>query len=126
MKEIMAKTFRFIVTSMIISPVIYLGIAAVMILTGKPASPETPQGGIAFEELFFDYTGLPELELDREPMDLDQGWRAEGVQALAPSVRRVRVGRAPHRLRLRGRIDLRRLRWVAVRPHRDATGRGGA
>ena len=42
--------------------VIYLGIAAVLILTGKPKKPDLAQHGLAFDELFFDYSNLPELQ----------------------------------------------------------------
>jgi non-heme chloroperoxidase len=62
MKKITAKAFRFIVTSVLISAVIYFGIAAVLILAGKPKKPDPAQRGPAFDELFFDYSNLPELK----------------------------------------------------------------
>jgi len=58
MKKIISKAFKFA----IISAVIYFGIAAVLILTGKPKKPDPAQRGLAFDELFFDYSSLPELK----------------------------------------------------------------
>ena len=58
MKKIISKVFKFA----IISAVIYFGIAAVLILTGKPKKPDPAQRGLAFDELFFDYSSLPELK----------------------------------------------------------------
>ncbi len=62
MKKLILKIFRFIVTSALISIVIYFGIVAVLILTGKHSQPDPAQRGPAFEELFFDYSSLPELK----------------------------------------------------------------
>jgi len=58
MKKMISKVFKFA----IISAVIYFGIAAVLILTGKPKKPDPAQRGLAFDELFFDYSSLPELK----------------------------------------------------------------
>jgi non-heme chloroperoxidase len=61
-KEILSKVFKFVFTSVLISAVIYFGIVAVLILTGKPKKPDPAQRGPAFDELFFDYSSLPELK----------------------------------------------------------------
>jgi non-heme chloroperoxidase len=60
--KIISKIFKFVLTFMVISAVIYFGIAAVLILTGKPRKPDQAQRGPAFDELFFDYSSLPELK----------------------------------------------------------------
>jgi len=62
MKKIISKVFKFVVSFVLISVVIYFGIIAVLLLTGKPKKPEPAQRGPAFEELFFDYSSLPELK----------------------------------------------------------------
>ena len=62
MKEIISKGFKFIVTFVLISVLIYFGIIAVLFLTGKPEKPESAQHGPTFDELFFDYSSLPELK----------------------------------------------------------------
>jgi non-heme chloroperoxidase len=62
MKKIISKVFKFVFTFVLISAVIYFGIAAVLILTGKPKKPDIRQRGPAFDELFFDYSSLPELK----------------------------------------------------------------
>ncbi len=49
-----------IITFLTISVLIYFGIATVMILFGKPKKVAHVQGGIAFSELFFDYSSLPQ------------------------------------------------------------------
>jgi hypothetical protein len=48
-----------IFTFLLISAVIYFGIAVVLIFFVKPKKP--PKTGLTFNELFLDYTGLPEL-----------------------------------------------------------------
>jgi len=58
----MEKIILKILTFLIISVVIYFGIAAVLILGGKPKKPTSYEGGPAFNELFFDYSNLPELK----------------------------------------------------------------
>ena len=62
MKKIISKVFKFVFTFVLISAVIYFGIVAVLILTGKPKKPDLAQRGLAFDELFFDYSTLPELK----------------------------------------------------------------
>jgi len=62
MKKIISKVFKFVWTSVLISAVIYFGIVAVLMLTGKPKKPDPAQRGPAFDELFFDYSSLPELK----------------------------------------------------------------
>ena len=62
MKKIISKVFKFVVSFVLISVVIYFGIIAVLLLTGKPKKPEPAQRGPAFDELFFDYSSLPELK----------------------------------------------------------------
>jgi non-heme chloroperoxidase len=58
MKKIISKVFTFV----LISAVIYFGIASALILTGKPKEPDVGQRGPAFDELFIDYSSLPELK----------------------------------------------------------------
>ncbi len=60
--KIISKIFKFVFTFMLISAVIYFGIIAVLILTGKPKKPDPGQRGLAFDELFLDYSSLPELK----------------------------------------------------------------
>ena len=62
MKKIISKVFKFVVSFVLISVVIYFGIIAVLLLTGKPKKPEPAQRSPAFDELFFDYSSLPELK----------------------------------------------------------------
>jgi non-heme chloroperoxidase len=62
MKKIISKVFKFAFTFVLISVVIYFGIIAVLILTGKPKKPDPRQRGPAFDELFLDYSSLPELK----------------------------------------------------------------
>lgn len=50
------KILIFLLTS----AVVYSGIASVLILLAKPERPADP--GLTFNELFFDYTNLPELD----------------------------------------------------------------
>lgn len=56
--EIFFKILNFI----IISVVIQFSIATVLILFGKGKAPTPEAGGLAFNELFFDYTNLPPLQ----------------------------------------------------------------
>ncbi|MBW1812441.1 MAG: alpha/beta hydrolase [Deltaproteobacteria bacterium] len=58
MKKIISKIFTFV----LISVTIYFGIATVLILAGKPKKSTPVQSGLAFNELFFDYSSLPELQ----------------------------------------------------------------
>ncbi len=58
MNKLISKIFKFV----IISIVIYFGIVGVLIVTGKPKKPDPAQRGLAFDELFFDYSSLPKLK----------------------------------------------------------------
>ena len=58
----MEKIFLVILKSLIISVVIYFAIATVLILGVKPTKPTPDEGGPAFNELFIDYTNLPQLK----------------------------------------------------------------
>ncbi|MEI7616190.1 MAG: alpha/beta hydrolase, partial [Actinomycetota bacterium] len=51
-----------IIIAFIIPVVIYFGIASVMIIVGKPGKSEEAAQSLGFKELYFDYTGLPELK----------------------------------------------------------------
>ena len=62
MKKIISKVFKFVVTFVLISAVIYFGIIAGLILTGKPKKPDSAQRGPAFDELFIDYSNAPKLQ----------------------------------------------------------------
>ena len=62
MKKIISKVFKIVVTFVLISVVIYFGIIAVLFLTGKPKKHDPAQCDLAFDELFFDYSSLPELK----------------------------------------------------------------
>ena len=62
MKRIISKVFKFLFTFVIISVVIYFVIIAVLILTVKPKKQDPSQCDLAFDELFFDYSSLPELK----------------------------------------------------------------
>ncbi len=62
MKKVISKVFKFVFIFVLISAVIYFGIIAVLILTGKPKKQDPAQRGLAFDELFFDYSSLPELK----------------------------------------------------------------
>mgnify|MGYP002638009174 CR=1 FL=1 len=56
--EIFLKIINFI----LISFVIQLSIAAVLTIFGKGKLPDSPEGGLVFDELFLDYTNLPQLQ----------------------------------------------------------------
>ena len=58
----MEITLLQVFINVLISVVIYFGIATVLILGGKRNKPTSYDGKVAFNELFFDYTTLPELE----------------------------------------------------------------
>ena len=58
----MEITFIQVLVNVVISVVIYFGIATVLILVGKRKKPTSFDGKLAFNELFFDYTTLPELK----------------------------------------------------------------
>jgi len=57
MMEMFLKILYFI----FISVLIQFSIATVLILFGKGKKPTPDEGGLAFNELFFDYTNLPQL-----------------------------------------------------------------
>jgi alpha-beta hydrolase superfamily lysophospholipase len=48
-----------VLISILISVVVYFGIAAVLIASGKPDKPDQHEQGLDFKELFLDYSGLP-------------------------------------------------------------------
>jgi non-heme chloroperoxidase len=58
----MEKCFLWILKFLILSAVIYFSIATVLILVGKRKTPSPDEGGLAFNELFFDYASLPKLK----------------------------------------------------------------
>lgn len=58
----MKKIISTIATVVVISAAIYCGIAAVLVLMGKPEAPAADPVGLAFDELFIDYANLPELQ----------------------------------------------------------------
>jgi len=58
----MGKCFLWILKFLILSAVIYFSIATVLILVGKRKTASPDEGGLAFNELFFDYASLPELK----------------------------------------------------------------
>jgi len=51
-----------IVAFILISAGVYFGIAAIMIISGKPRKPHAHQNDVAFRELFFDYHDIPRLQ----------------------------------------------------------------
>jgi len=51
-----------ILTFVLMSGVIYFGIAATLILVGKPRKPREAQQGLSFAELLFDTSSLPALQ----------------------------------------------------------------
>jgi len=56
MEIVFLRIFNFLLFSV----VIYFAIAAVLILIGKRKKPTTDEGGLAFDELFIDYTNMPQ------------------------------------------------------------------
>ena len=58
----MKKLISRIVTVAVVSAGIYCGIAAVLILMGKPEVPASNPGGLAFDELVTDYSNLPGVQ----------------------------------------------------------------
>ena len=60
--KIISKIFKFVFSFVLISAVIYFGIVTFLMITGKPKNPDLTQPGPAFDELFFDYSSLPELK----------------------------------------------------------------
>jgi len=58
MNTVLTRILTFVLTSV----VIYFGIAATLIVVGKPREPLDARQGLSFDELFFDYANLPELQ----------------------------------------------------------------
>ncbi|NRA53098.1 MAG: alpha/beta fold hydrolase [Gammaproteobacteria bacterium] len=58
----MNQKFRKLAIFVPITVAIYLTIATVLILAGKPKAPDVTQSGINISEMFFDYSGLPQLQ----------------------------------------------------------------
>jgi len=56
------ETFIKIINFILISLVIQLTIATVLIIFGKGKLPDTPDSSLVFDELFLDYSTLPELQ----------------------------------------------------------------
>ncbi|MFT5788302.1 MAG: non-heme chloroperoxidase [Shewanella sp.] len=56
------EVLLYIVNFLVISIVIQFSIATMLILFGKGKKPHPDKGGLAFNELFFDYTNLPPLQ----------------------------------------------------------------
>jgi non-heme chloroperoxidase len=56
------KILLNILISLLISVVIYFGIASVMIAVGKPNKSTVDQQNLNFKELYIDYSSLPELQ----------------------------------------------------------------
>jgi len=56
------KIIFLIFTNLLISVVIYFGIAAVLILIGKRKKPTLGGDSLAFDELLLDYTAVPQLK----------------------------------------------------------------
>jgi len=56
------KYFFPIFINLLISAVIYFGIAAVFILIGKRKKTTLDESGLTFNELFLDYTNVPRLK----------------------------------------------------------------
>jgi hypothetical protein len=48
--------------SVLISVAVYFGIAAVLIMSGKPRNPHPEQDGLTFKELLVDYRDIPQLK----------------------------------------------------------------
>jgi hypothetical protein len=55
------KILKKLAVFVLISVLIYFGIAGVLLSIGKPKKPAQVQGDMSFSELFFDYSGLPKL-----------------------------------------------------------------
>jgi len=56
------ETFLKIINFIFISLVIQLTIATVLIIFGKSKLPDSPDSGLVFDELFLDYSTLPQLQ----------------------------------------------------------------
>jgi len=71
----MQKILFRILTFVLISVVIYLGIATTLILVGKPGESGDAGAGPSFDELFFDYSALPELQTFEARDGVSLGYR---------------------------------------------------
>ncbi|MBW1816640.1 MAG: alpha/beta hydrolase, partial [Deltaproteobacteria bacterium] len=60
--KIISRIIKFVLRFVLVSVAIYFCIVAVLIATGKPETRDPAQRGLTFDELFFDYSGLPELK----------------------------------------------------------------
>jgi alpha-beta hydrolase superfamily lysophospholipase len=58
----MNKITSLILVVIVISVVIYFGLAILLIISGKPTKPTSGRGNLAFKELFIDYKSLPQLK----------------------------------------------------------------
>jgi non-heme chloroperoxidase len=58
----MNKWFLHISIFVLTSILIYCGIAAALILSGKPKKPTLNEGGLVFKEMYVNYTDLPQLK----------------------------------------------------------------
>ncbi len=58
MTRVILLAFLFV----LISAAIYFGIAAVLVVSGAPQKQSSDQGGLAYEEMFFDYSRIPPLK----------------------------------------------------------------
>ena len=58
----MEKYFSLIFINLLISAAVYFGIAAVFILIGRRRKPTLGEDGLTFNELFLDYTNVPQLK----------------------------------------------------------------
>lgn len=58
----MNKITSSILIFVLVSAVIYLGIAAFFIMSGKPKKPTSGRNNLAFRELFIDYKNMPQLK----------------------------------------------------------------
>jgi len=61
--------------------VIYFGIAAVLIISGKPDKLVQDEGSLNFNELFFDYSNLPELQSFKARDDTELSYRHYPAQS---------------------------------------------
>ena len=62
MMTLLQKALKIVLTSILISAVIYLCIATFLIIIGKPDKTDPSKSALAFDELFIDYSRLPELK----------------------------------------------------------------
>ncbi|HOO89233.1 MAG TPA: alpha/beta fold hydrolase [Syntrophales bacterium] len=77
----MQKITTAILIFALISVVIYLTIATVLIISGKPKGPSPKEGGIVFKKLFFDYTNLPNLNTFTARDETQLGYRYYPAQS---------------------------------------------